>query len=345
MAAGPFSAGWQLAARKGAHNLDIEFSVGSGNRQDLILSLEPENISGTCSGDIAYLRVYAYLKRTDAWNKPPLRGSKPIILALHGHLGSGVAYDGTGATLEPIADLPLDLTSEEYPQQSVNLVFVCSQRYIQHLEEERALRNQSRKMTFELKLWGTAALVTPKYESLEMAKTQPMEPLPYGMPRDTPIEVVAFEPVRLRHSGCKINIALSDWDAMLTGLGYPNRRSIELPALNVQQMPEELRAAADHVNAAHQFFLQEKYSAAVQRCRQARDALLVPNKKTWCQEHLGGFMGTEKAAMIDEAIAALNRLGNPASHGDSPVEIDRDAAEYVVGTMTLILHYIDRKLR
>jgi hypothetical protein len=110
-------------------------------------------------------------------------------------------------------------------------------------------------------------------------------------------------------------------------------------------MPTELQAAADHVNMAHQLFLQEEYREAVQRCRQARDALLTPDKKTWCQEHLRGVMGQEKAQMIDEAIQALVRLGSPASHGDNQVEVDRDAAEYVIGTMTLILHYIDRKFR
>ncbi|HLV99412.1 MAG TPA: hypothetical protein VKT82_12130 [Ktedonobacterales bacterium] len=325
--------------------MDIDLSVGTGSRQDLILSFDPENMSGTCSGDTAYLRVQAHLKRGDTWNKKPLRGSMPILLAIHGHLGNGVAYDGTGATLEPITYLPLDLTHEENLQRLVNLAFVCTRRYIQHFEEERALRNQSRKMTFELKLWGTVARVAPRYDSLETAEIQQIEPIPYGMPKETRIEVVAFEPVNLRNSGCQINVSLSHWDEMLPGLGYPNRRFVELPALTVQSMPDELRDAAEHVNTAHQLFLQEKYRAAVQHCRQARDALLTPNRRRWCQDNLGGVMGTEKAEMVDAAIFALTHLEHPASHGDNQVEVDRDAAEYVIGTMTLILHYIERKLQ
>ena len=48
--------------------------------------------------------------------------------------------------------------------------------------------------------------------------------------------------------------------------------------------------------------------------------------------------------MIDESIKALNRMGNVASHG-AGIEVDRHVANYVIGSMTLILDYIGGKLR
>ena len=48
--------------------------------------------------------------------------------------------------------------------------------------------------------------------------------------------------------------------------------------------------------------------------------------------------------MINESIKALNHMGNEASHG-AGIEVDRDVANYVIGSMTLILDYIGRKLR
>jgi hypothetical protein len=328
--------------------VDIAASVANSNRRDFMLTFSPEEFAGTCTGDTGYLRVSATLKRGDTWNERPLIGSLPLVLELHGHLGPEQGYNGTGAMLEPISEVPIDLTSEKNYAQMINLVFVGARRLFQQWEEERAKNSQARKMILKLRLWGTVALVAPKYEPMETAETQPIESTPFaiGRPKDPRIEVVGLKMLRLENNnGERIEISLSHWEDILPGLGYPQRASFELPALDARNLPEEVRAAAEHVHAAQQFFQQEKYGAAVQRCRQARDALLVPNKKTWCQEHLGHVMGMEKALMLDEAISALNRLGNPASHGDSPVEIDRAAAEYVIGTLTLILHYIDRKLQ
>lgn len=322
--------------------MDISLFVVGDNKQAFILALEPEDISGTCTGDMAYLRFQANIKRGAAWSDRKLQGSLPILLELHGTLGIGT--DGSGATLAPSNSLPLDLTGLENYPQGFHLAFICSRRYIQHLEEERARSIQARRMIFTFSLWGTVALVIPRHDALETAETQPIEPPLFGMPRETRFNVVGFKPIHNNRNE-QLSVSLSHWDEMLPGLGYPNRRFIELPALEIQSMPEELREAATHINTAHTLFLQEKYRAAVQQCRQARDALLVPNKKNWCQEHLTGVMGTEKALMIDEAIQALTRLGHPASHGDNEVEVDRDAAEYVIGTMTLILHYIECKLR
>ncbi len=53
--------------------------------------------------------------------------------------------------------------------------------------------------------------------------------------------------------------------------------------------------------------------------------------------------------MIDESLRALNNLEHAASHGTPSsvpqVEIDRDVVSYVIGSMTLVLDYIGRKLK
>lgn len=67
---------------------------------------------------------------------------------------------------------------------------------------------------------------------------------------------------------------------------------------------------------------------------------------TWAATFLVPVIGAEKATMIDESIKALNHMGHVASHGgNTDIEIDRDVANYVIGSLTLILDYIGRKLR
>ncbi len=141
-----------------------------------------------------------------------------------------------------------------------------------------------------------------------------------------------------------LSISRSHWSDMLSSIDYPQRRYIELPTLKPQEDAVELRGALEHLNQAHILFAQDRYREAVQRCRQARDALLGEQKPTWAEKVLAPVIGTEKAAMINESIKALNNLGHEASHGTG-IEVDRDAANYVIGSMTLVLDYIDRKLR
>jgi len=131
---------------------------------------------------------------------------------------------------------------------------------------------------------------------------------------------------------------------MLASIGYPQRRYIELPTLTPQEGAEELHKAIEHLNQAHTLFAQDRYREAVQRCRQARDALLGEQKTTWAERFLVPVIGAEKAAMINENIKALNHMGHEASHG-AGTEVDRDVANYVIVSMTLILDYFGRKLR
>lgn len=141
-----------------------------------------------------------------------------------------------------------------------------------------------------------------------------------------------------------VSISRSHWSDMLSSIGYPQRRYIELPTLKPQEGAKELHKAIEHLNEAHELFAQDRYREAVQRCRQARDALLGEQKPTWAKSFLTPLIGDEKAATIDESIKALNHIGNVVSHGEN-IEVDCDVANYVLGSMTLILDYIGRKLR
>lgn len=47
---------------------------------------------------------------------------------------------------------------------------------------------------------------------------------------------------------------------------------------------------------------------------------------------------------MNDTMKALNNMGNEASHG-AGIEVDREVASYVIGSMTLILDYIGQKLR
>ncbi len=144
--------------------------------------------------------------------------------------------------------------------------------------------------------------------------------------------------------GPGVSISRSHWSDMLSSIEYPQRRYIELPILKPQEGAEELNGAIEHLNAAHTLFAQDRYREAVQRCRQARDKLVIEPRPTWAERFLAPIIGTEKAATIDESIRALNHMGHVASHG-AGIEVDRDTANYVIGSLTLILDYICRKLR
>jgi len=139
---------------------------------------------------------------------------------------------------------------------------------------------------------------------------------------------------------------------MLASIKYPQNRSIELPNLIPQEGAEEIHEAIKHLNEAHSLFAQDRYREAVQRCRQAKEALLGEQKQrsVWSEKFLTPIIGVGKAKMINDGILALNLIGQKASHSsinlsEPPEEIDRDVASYVIGSMTLILDYIGRKLR
>ena len=304
--------------------MDIFFDVEGGPSASpaFILALNPEAMSLQCVGDTVTISVQADMEPNHRyWKSLQIQDIKPALLSLHGIVYNSLLFQGSqgiGAILAPSENFPLVFTNEN--SQLLNLSFHCSRSYIQLIEEQRAF-NSGTIVTLGIFFWMTMCL-PPKAEQ--------------GL-------IPQLVHIKSRH-GEVVRISQSHWVDMLSSLGYPQRRYIELPTIKPQEGTEPLHEAIEHLNQAHALFAQDRYREAVQRCRQARDMLLGENKPTWAESFLAPIIGTEKAALIDENIKALNRMGNIASHG-AGIEIDRDVASYVIGSLTLILDYMGRKLR
>lgn len=308
--------------------LDAQLSTGS-EPPAFSLTFDPEHMTIYCIGDMAAITVQGYLTRGVAfWNKKQFRGLSPVVHTLNGLLyGSTLQGDqGIGASLISSEVFPLSLPDEN--NQLLNLSFRCSRFYIQRLEEERA-KNPSSNLSLSYTFWSAMNFVPSAYETHE--DTIPMR----ATYQDRVIHIKSRQ-------GNWISISRSHWSDMLTAIDFPQRRYVELPTLATQEGTEELNKAIAHLNEAHKLFAQDRYREAVQRCRQARDSLLGEDKPTWAERFLSPIILVEKAAMINEGIKALNNLGNEASHGEG-IEVDRDTANYVIGSLTLILDYIGRK--
>ena len=305
--------------------MDIFFDVQvSVSRPPVFsLSFDPETMSLQCIGDMASFTVQANMKRlSEGW--PGLNKScYPVLFSLSGILyGSSLfrGEQGIGASLASIEEFPLTFPTEN--SQLIHLSFRCSRLYLQLVEEQRA-SNPSSNLNLSISFWATTSLVetTSQGTSYKGELTR----------------------IKSRQGG-SVNISRSHWQDMLASIEYPQRRYIQLPTLAVQEGTDELRRAVGHLNEAHMLFAQDRYREAVQRCRQARDVLLGEDKSTWAEKVLAPIILAEKAMMIDEGVKALNRMGNVASHGEG-IEVDRDTAIYVIGSLTLILDYINRKLK
>ncbi len=292
------------------------------------LTFDPEAMSLLCIGDMAVFMVQAQMSRSFRfWNKPQFSSYYPAILSLHGVL-NGPGNQAIGASLAPTESFPLIFYNDN--SQLLNLSFHCSRSYLHYIEEQRT-STPNADLFLNAFFWATMSLVPAAQETNE--DTIPMH--------------LAFQDQFMHvksRQGERIRISRSHWSDMLLAIEYPQRHSIELPALKPQEGAEVLHEAIVHLNQAYTLFAHDRYREAVQRCRQARDVLLGEDKTTWAEKTLSPIMSAEKVVMIDESIKALNRLGNVASHGAS-VEVDRDAANYVIGSLTLILDYIGRKIR
>lgn len=290
----------------------------------LLLSFEREYIGTSQVGGLAFLAIQGNLGLSDQWKVPEGQAS-PVLLNLQGVMHEETANNNIGADLLPPGGLPLSLTGK----QLFNMAFRFPLSYMQHLEERRAMQGAGSDFTLSVRLWGT--VLSGEFSS-------PIAKLPSLAGIETGV------------NGYRLRFPESDWIRYINGMGYPYKRTVDLPALDATRMPDEVREAIKHVNEALGLFVSNRYREAVQQCRQARDALIGTDRDrvTWCIDHLGGPLGEQKALMIDDSLKALNRLGNLASHagraGDQ-IEIDRDTAEYVIGQLTYILNYIGRKLR
>ncbi len=284
-----------------------------------IVRIEADRLGVTARGDMAWLMTQAFIKRSKYWDQGP-QGRYPVLLDLHGVLCSSNALPPAGVSLHPVPEIPLVLpdASTDY---LLNLAFPFPRSFAQQLEEERSTAQGRQDLRLKIRLWGGVLAVMPNASGTSMLR----------------VHTEGIDP--------EIRIARSDWlDGLLANTGYPARRYVELSGPSEDQ-PAETQAAVAHLNEAWRLFRHEHYREAVQRCRQAKDALLGENKPTWTQTTLGPVIGVEKAAMINDSLNALNHLTTKASHGENSVEVDREVAEYVIGSLTLILQYVGRKLK
>lgn len=281
------------------------------------LTFNPEAMTLHCIGDMAAIMVSAWIRRSAFWNRQQFY---PVLFELYGILYGPLLFrgnQGIGASLSPIEEFPLTFSDEN--SQLINLSFHCSRLYLQCIEEKRA-SNPDSNLTLGISFWTTMSLVPTTNQ-----------------------ELGSLVPIKSRQGG-DVNISRSHWQDMLVSIEYPQRRYIELPTLKPQEGAEELHKAIERLNQAHTLFVQDRYREAVQLCRQVRDVLLGEDKPTWAERVLAPIILDEKAAMINDSIKALNNLGHEASHG-AGIEVDRDTASYVIGSLTLILDYIGRKMR
>jgi len=303
------------------------FSVRGSPYAAFALTIDQEMLQAGYSGDVASLTFQATLERMSSWDMQ-LGGATPILLSLHGALYREQMYRYTGVALLPPDSLPLNIPKVG-DMLTLRLPFTCSRRYIEYLEDERATQ-PGRDLALAVRLWGVVAVMQGQA----------------GVEGDTTAAPVRFENVEST-SPETLRIPRSDWiDQLLPALGYRKTILIELPLAGRPEVPEELRDAILHLDEARVLRNHESYRKAVHTCRQAIDALLGEGKGkvTWCQTHLAPVIGPEKATMVDDSLRALRPLLTDASHGNNTVEIDRDAADYVIESLALALNYIARKL-
>lgn len=288
----------------------------------LIGVVDSGQISVIPTQDGCELVIAIEFRRGDAWKNTSI-GCAITLINLHGIFSRSNATNATGVHLLPLEYVPFAFPNQAV-RRHVELHFPLSRSYITQFEAERTWQQPRQDTLFAIRLWGILFIS-------EAASINGQSVDGFQQVRCDPIQ---FE------------ITRSKWIETLKRIGYPYRRVIEVPYPEPDEMAEELQRAGHHLDAALNLFAEEHYRECVQRCRQARDALLGESKTTWAQERLEPVIGKQKAALVNEGIKALSYLDNPASHGDSPVvEIDRDSAEYVLGQLAYILRYIDRKLR
>lgn len=333
--------------------MDVRLTAQTVNAQRQVVMIEPaliihfelEQIIAQHVDEIAYLIIHTEMKMTNRWAASGVypQGCQLVLLDLHGSLLSSNNTTGQGAVLLSKEGLPLRFYGDQ--EQYLQLTFSCPSQYIQQLEQDRAMTTAGQDLRLTLRFWGSI-MVIEKFSATDpnFITPNPQDPVDHKIHYQIVRDIVPL--VTSQTAIPTLRIPRSDWlDRLLPALGYGSRRFVAIPQLSDTQHPSELTEAIKYLTSARTLFDHERYREATQLCRQARDALLGPNKTTWCQTYLEPILGLEKAAMIDKSIQALNHLGNPASHGDNSIEIDRDAAEFVLSSLTLILRYIEIKLK
>lgn len=332
-----------------------QYEVGSPELGHLEIDCKPERMTIFTWGDLIAIQIpgtIAYVPRNDKSISPFF----PQVLELHGSLFLGQhSTADLGAALAP-ARLPS--FRQPNSKADIALIFRCDRRYLQDVEDQRAA-NPGSQITLGMSIEGMAAIVAP----VSSATRRPLtEPQPTYQATDTdddlrigdslPVVVGRLARVGIVNGWHTIEVSRSRWADELLKAGYPQRRVVEVPRIETEASLKEVRLAAEHLQSAHRAYLGDKFREAVQLCRQARDALIPGDNPTqresWALDHFEPALGKQKALMVYHSVDALRQLGNAASHGEErnvAIEIDRDAAEYVIGHLTLILRYLDQKLR
>src|SRR5207253_9410438 len=136
-----------------------------------------------------------------------------------GKLYRANALQDNGAPLLPVTDLPISL-SRNVPY-IVNLSFALSPRYLQIIEEQRALQ-QEQVVALSMQMWGTVAMVKPRGNVTGVS---------YHL-QSLSCEVIRFEKVSTDDTVSSVRIERSAWvDRILPGLGYRRSVLIELPLI------------------------------------------------------------------------------------------------------------------
>ena len=303
----------------------LDAQTGVNESPAFSLSFEPEALMLQSVGDMVSFNVQSAMLRGSAfWSKAERQNFVPIVLALHGLLYSPTLFQGNQGWERHW--LPRRVFHSRFQAIAVSsylLSFHCTRSYLKNVEEQRSA-NPGPTVSLSLSLWSTVVLLSSTNQSM------------LSQSNFCFYKTVTWDRISLFHD--PTGLTCCRLSALLKG-ELSSFRSL----VTQQEDSEELKSAIAHVNEAYALFAQDRYREAVQRCRQARDALLGEDKKTWPERTLLPIIGLDKAATISESIKALNN-GNVASHGAN-IEVDRDVAEYVLSSLTLILQYLLRKFR
>lgn len=287
-----------------------------------VLTIENENIGVKNSEGNYSFNIPLKLKRSTAWDN---RQNYPVLLSLHATVW------GNMPSL-PIERVPADFDNSS-SLQYLNTEFPLTNRALQIFESKRLPGNPA---ILPVAFFGTMVLL--------------------GEPDEAEVGN-GWSSYRKVTGSAQVTIQESQWIRILKEFGYPYRRIIDVPAFeDVQHLHNDIQEAVTFYNQALDLFVQGRYRPAIQLCRQAKEVLIQKNPQLLL-DMLIPILGVTKAKMIDDGLRSLADTLEGASHphggASHPhanpkkeyVEIDREAAEYVLGQFAFILHYIDTKLR
>jgi len=306
------------------------------------MTFEHEQITAAYDGDIARLNIPARFKRLPPDDYQQQQGLYPAVLELHGRLSSVNTQAEWGASLLPLEDMPINLVSPK-SEYYVNLSFIFSRLYLQHIEEQRASQ-AGQNIHLALRMSGVAAIMKPRNDTSGVRATS----------QSLSSEVISFENVRTDYTNPPlIRIARSDWiDTMLPNLGYRRSVLVELPLIGTPAVPGTFQKAAEALDKAQYAFNHEDYRGAMKYGREVLEHLGKSSSDgsgrltSFCKEYLEPFVGETKSNTIERSLNALREIVNASSHIDpqTPFIVDRAIAAYVVEALAFNLRYISAAL-